>query len=188
MIFDSLYMAKRLHISWRADIIADAIRRAVAPRAVFDIGCATGDIALGLLRRGTHTFGVDNSLAAGQLLPDAWFVECDLAAPLAEQWITRSGEWIVPKAELVVLLEVLPILDLVDRPRVLANAIACSRKWLLVNRLYDEEEQGLRENGWEPAADATQTMRDSLEPWHTKQAVKALYRTGTFWRRSGCAA
>lgn len=188
MIFDELYMAKRMHISWRADLIATAIQRAVAPRTALDLGCATGDIALGLHHRGVLAFGVDSSPAAGQCLPGAWFVQCDLAAPLAEQWSTRSGEWIVPRAELVIVLEVLPILDVVDRPRVLANAIACSRKWLLVNRLYEEEEQGLRENGWAPADSETQTLRAALEPWHTKQAIKALYLTGSLWRRSECVA
>jgi SAM-dependent methyltransferase len=174
--FDAEYMRKRLFISWRGPVIADAIIGAIGPRAVLDVGCATGDVMRGLLDAGVQAWGVDPSPDAGACLtPDERarrLIIGDVADPAVAERL--------PIVDLVILVEVLPILSADRRLPVLQEAAVCGLR-LLVNRLNAEEEEWLAGEGLRRSDRRTWHLRHLLEPDGRRQALKALYLTGEVW-------
>jgi len=162
-IFNKAYMDKRMYISWRSKIVAAAIDKAAQPTSVLDLGCATGDYAAGLIKRGIRTLGVDSSPAAGQCLPVKNFLFWDLVNPLP---VT---------ADLVILLEVLSVVY--DSDLILRNAADAAERLLLINRHHHVPDDFVVDE------QRTSDLELALRPWAKKQAVKALYNTGVVLRR-----
>jgi len=180
--FDAQYMRKRMFLSWRGEIIADAVAKTLNPRHVVDFGCATGDIARGLLDLGIQAWGVDSSPAAGGCLPPSRFIQQDLVkgffAPPEDLCAVMAYH---DPLDLVILLEVLSILpDRSDRRRVLRQADIWGST-LLVNRLDRGDRKWLGKGGKRFCPDKTDELRRRLEKWGHRPAVKALYRTGEVW-------
>lgn len=184
--FDDKYMTHRRHIAWRGPIIADAIQGALPVdeiSTVLDLGCATGDIAAALRALGVRAWGLDSSPAAGECLPWQHMIYCDICH--ADQFLRQGWEHDLgtklPVA-LVICLEVLSVVPDEARGDILRNAMRLGRI-LLVNHLRVKDAAALRCQGWTLDHTATARLRHLLEPWATKQAMKALYRTGEFWRK-----
>lgn len=188
--FDDKYMTHRRHIAWRGLIIADAIQGALGwgvtrnVKTVLDLGCATGDIVAGFKGHGVHAIGVDNSPAAGGLLDPYNFIRADIRTPPGGwSWTPDYLPGDQLGADLVICLEVLSVVGIADHGPIVRNVARLGRQALLVNHLDPVDAERLVRYDWVPDADATRRLRHLLEPWATKQAMKALYRTGEFWRK-----
>jgi SAM-dependent methyltransferase len=189
--FDQAYMAHRKHIAWRGPVIAHAILAVLGPKTILDLGCGTGDIVAGFLDLGAEAWGVDNSLAAMELLPPERRVPGNLRLP-PTTWHWPSTAMALEKpVDLLILLEVLSILEndaltgttaAAQASQILYRAMDLGQA-LLVNHLKPMDEDLLRDNGWDLDHTLTARLRANLSPWGSKQAIKALYLTGEIWQK-----
>lgn len=171
--FDERYMQKRLYIAWRAENIAKAIKKVLKPKSVYDFGCATGDIAKGLLDLGIDTIGIDSSDFAGSLLPPGNFLKSSIQ------------DFICPeRRDLGILLEVLSITPCIDRALILNTVVHSIDNYIIINRLKTYEHAILNGFGFQLNPDKTEKLKKALQPFSKEQAFKALYNTGEVWQQN----
>ena len=187
-LFDVADMDKRMHIAWRAPMVAKAIVDVFSPRHVLDLGCGNGDIVDGLLGLRVDAWGVDSSSAAGRMIKP-YFIRGDLCKPTTTWTVPKrhsdDGFPILPvfPSDLAICLEVFSILPEEQHEAALKTVLACGTT-LLVNWLSAAvEKEALRAAGFIPNVPAIESLRMRLDHWKHRDAFKAFCVTGEVWRR-----
>jgi SAM-dependent methyltransferase len=177
MTFGELYMSKREFLSWRAPIVGKAIIDVLHPKSVVDVGCSIGEFVAYFQRAGLLSAGIDNSPEAKAHFKGdkAYFFLQDLSQP------NIVGQTF----DLAMCFEVISIMPRSEWPSLIDNLCWLSKQLLLgihehsvlyVDRL-------LTDRGYVRDFTVVEKIREHLETWKRKSAMKAIYYSMTFYRR-----
>lgn len=169
-MFDSHYMRKRKYLAWRAPIICSAIKRVFHPTSVIDFGCSIGDLVQGFNEISVPAIGFDSCKDLfDHSYSEAMVINWDITKPLP----TRS------KFDLALCIEVLKFISIQDLDFLILNFKQHSKRVLIGYGGNEPYKKGIFEvmlsKGYEPAEYLLDRLREQLESWKSKPAIKALY-------------
>jgi len=173
-MFDSNYMRKRKYLAWRAPIICSAIKKVFKPTSVVDFGCSIGDLVKGFNDISVPAIGFD--------LCKELFEWSHYETPIIVQDITQPLPTF-SRFDLALCLEVLRFIPDDKLDGLLSNLSSHSTRVIIgyggdrKNHIVKE----LTDYGFVQSKDEMDQLRECLEPWKTKPAVKALYHGGMYW-------
>jgi SAM-dependent methyltransferase len=176
--FDENFMVKRKYLHWRAPHIVDAIIKNVKPfKTVIDVGCATGDLVNEFLKSGKDAFGADASQSALDhfAAPTTQFIPLDLTDHLQAK----------QRYDLVLCVETLSIMEPEHHQRALINLCSMSNRIILCvgqGKRHDIEPT-MAAFLYKRNEKAEAGIRDHLEFWRNKLAIKAFYNGLMVWER-----
>jgi SAM-dependent methyltransferase len=169
MQYGPVFMRKRRYLSWRAPIICQAIQEVLNPTSVLDLGCAHGDLVKGFLDLGINAYGIDGSRWALE------FVDFDRTRLFIKDLRHPIGD--VPTCDLILCIEVLSIVDSSAHQAIIENIKKLGRRILLgvgAGKRFGLESK-MEEAGFRRGMEYEEKLRQTLEPWKRKMAIKALY-------------
>jgi SAM-dependent methyltransferase len=174
--FDSLYYEKRLFISWRAQIVVDAILKAFPDlKLVYDIGCSVGEFVEEFKKRGISALGYEISKAVLDHLI------CSPRDIIFRDWSARYVKGLPPKADLLLFFEVAPFLT-EHQQRTMAMNLSRMAKVILTTSEGSCGKYFL-EKGMVEDAEASKLVTSDLEKWRGKPAVKSIYHALRCYRK-----
>jgi hypothetical protein len=169
MQYGPVFMRKRRYLSWRAPIVCRAIQEALNPISVLDLGCAHGDLVKGFLDLGIETYGVDGSRWALE------FVDFDRARLFIRDIRQPIGG--VPACDLILCIEVFSVLEPDAHEAIIGNLKRLGNRILL--GVGEEKRFGLEDKmegaGFVRRRQVETDLKQRLEPWKRRAAIKALY-------------
>jgi len=181
--YDSLYMRKRRNMAWRGEIIAGAVNDVLHPKTVIDFGCGIGDIVKGFEDIGVIAYGIDGSSYAVDYLQFdiKYFRLFDITKQILTFFTTGSGK----KVDLAICIEVFGVIDhnkwdglienLIRHSDLLLIGCGKGKRRNLQSKLYDK--------GYKRQYIAEEMIKEKLEEYKHKLAVKALYNGLMIWSR-----
>lgn len=172
--FNSQYFRKRKYLSWRAPIICSAIKKVFHPTSVMDLGCSIGDLVQGFNGLGVPAIGFD--------LAEDLFDWAEKETPIIIQDITEP----LPthsQFDLALCIETLRFIPNEKMEGLLSNLYEHSNR-VLVGYGGDRKDYILSifsDYGYTLLKDKMDELRESLEHWKSKPAIKALYHGGMYF-------
>ena len=178
-MFDDHYMRKRMYMVWRKDIITKAIDDVLHPNSIVDVGCSVGEFVDSFLKMGKVAYGIDNSESAKKffMAPKDNFIMADMTDPK----IKISGT----PFDLCICFELVVVLDNSFYNWLADNLCTLSDQILLSVR--PERQEGwverMRSRGYFPYTYVVNRIREPLEQYKRKAAIKAIYYGMMFFRK-----
>jgi SAM-dependent methyltransferase len=185
MAWDANFMSKRRNLHWRADLICGAIDEVLHPKTVLDVGCATGDLIGGFMKRNILTYGIDISPEARR------FADIPVMHRIRITDFTQPHPlWQLPllhhnKFDLVMAVEFFSVIDPIYHSTVVLNMVESGNRWLVC--CGEEKRFGLEKRfermGITLRVDKVGEIRSRIEQYRKKLAIKAFYNGLMYFER-----
>jgi len=174
-MFTSEYMRKRRYLAWRAPIICSTIKKVFRPTSVVDFGCSIGDLVQGFNEISVPAIGFDSCVDL--------FDHSNPETPIILEDITGS---LSTKScfDLALCIEVLRFIPKEKLDGLIQNFSRHSKRVLVG---YNGENKNLlirkmRDQGYGMPTSEIIELREILEEWKTKPAIKAIYNGAMYFR------
>ena len=180
--FNDEYMRKREYLIWRAPMVGSAIQKALQPMSVVDVGCSVGEFVKWFNENHIYSIGIDFSEDAYNRFKadkDAfWMID------MTEKNLVFQQEQ--EKFDLAICFEVGGILEgATNKQRFANNLSKLSNKMLFAvgADFQPEWKRRFLKLGFTEDASIANQIRDKLEIYRTKPAIKAIYNGIMFFTK-----